>query len=100
VTVTFAGPVLDRTGMLVDFAVAEAKLREVLGRQLHTDLNHCPAMKDLNPSAEHVAKVVYEQIAENTALRGTLHRVRVTEAPGCAATYIGQRSHLGQRPEP
>ncbi|HRX83670.1 MAG TPA: 6-carboxytetrahydropterin synthase [Phycisphaerae bacterium] len=89
VTVVFAGAQLDPIGVLVDFIAAEARLRSVVGELHHTDLNACPAMRGLNPSAEHVARVIYEQMAADPQLAEALQRVRVSEAPGCAATYIG-----------
>jgi 6-pyruvoyltetrahydropterin/6-carboxytetrahydropterin synthase len=64
VTATFAGDGLDGVGLLVDFVAAEARLRAVVGRLHHTDLNECPAMRGLNPSAEHVARVIFELMAE------------------------------------
>ena len=88
VTATFAGDGLDGVGLLVDFVAAEARLRAVVGRLHHTDLNECPAMRGLNPSAEHVARVIFELMAEDATLRPHLHRVAVTEAPGCMATFI------------
>ena len=94
VTVTFAGETLDASGMLVDFVAAEAHLRAVVADLHHHDLNDCPAMQGLNPSAEHVARVVYERMANHPELAHALDRVRVTEAPGCAATYL--RSGLNQ----
>jgi len=86
VTVTFAGEKLDAIGVLVDFVAAEERLRSVVARLHHTDLNACPAMRGLNPSAEHVALVILEQMAAEPAFNQSLHRVRVTEAPGCSAT--------------
>lgn len=88
VTATFAGNELDGIGVLVDFIAAEARLREVTAGLHHTDLNNCPAMRGLNPSAEHVARVIFEAMSADESLRETLHRVRVTEAPGCTATYL------------
>jgi 6-pyruvoyltetrahydropterin/6-carboxytetrahydropterin synthase len=88
VTVTFAGEELDAIGVLVDFVAAEARLRCVVAQLHHTDLNACPAMRGLNPSAEHVARVIFELMSQDAELDRTLQRVRVTEAPGCAATYV------------
>lgn len=92
VTAVFAGTDLDEIGLLVDFVAAEDRLRRVVGALHHTDLNTCPAMRNLNPSAEHVARVIFEGLAADPALAGALARVRVTEAPGCAATYLRERS--------
>ena len=92
VRVTFAADVLNKAGFVVDFVAAENALREAVGALHHTDLNTCPAMGGLNPSAENVARVIYDLIGRNEVLGAALDRVRVTEAPGCNATYIPKRS--------
>ena len=88
VTASFVGPSLDEFGMLVDFVHAERVLGEIAAQLHHSDLNENPAMNGLNPSAEHVALVIFECLESDTVLSPTLQRVRVTEAPGCAATYL------------
>jgi 6-pyruvoyltetrahydropterin/6-carboxytetrahydropterin synthase len=88
VTAVFAGAQLDAEGLLVDFVAAEARLRSAAGELHHTDLNTCAAMRGLNPSAEHVAKIIFDMLSGDRNLARTLHRVQVTEAPGCTATCI------------
>jgi len=92
VTVTFAGEHLDAAGVLVDFVAAEAHLRSVVAALHHADLNTCPMMQGLNPSAEHVARVIFERLADDPRFQQVLERVRVTEAPGCTATYLRSAS--------
>lgn len=91
VTARFVGENLDETGMLVDFVAALRRLESVAAELHHTDLNVCPAMKGLNPSAEHVARVIYDRLAEDESLAPFLEEVQVTEAPGCAASYTSRR---------
>ena len=83
----FFGAELDASGMLIDFVSAQQRLAEVVAQLHHTDLNACPAMKGMNPTAEHVARVIFEQLACDSELATTLHSVTVTEAPGCRARY-------------
>ncbi len=97
VTVTFAGAELDDVGLLVDFVAAEARLNDVLKRFHHTDLGEVPVMRGLNPTAEHVARVIYDCMAQDDRLEPALDRVRVTEAPGCTATYRGAGDRPGRR---
>jgi 6-pyruvoyltetrahydropterin/6-carboxytetrahydropterin synthase len=87
VTVCFRGSQLDECGLLVDFDAVRADLKQVLARFEQTDLNQCPAMGGLNPTAEQVAKVIFEAMGQRWERDGRLHRVRVTEAPGCTAVY-------------
>ncbi len=88
VTATFAGNDLDEAGFLVDFIAAEGILSEIVAKLNHTSLNECPAMCGMNPSAEHVAKIIGDYIARDETVGNTFARVNVTEAPGCSATYI------------
>ena len=85
VTVGFTGTELDECGLLVDFDAVGADLQEVLAGFDHADLNRCPALRGLNPTAEYVAQVIFEALAEPGPARYRLQSVRVTEAPGCAA---------------
>ena len=91
VTLTLSGEALDADGLLCDFHAVEAALAGVTAPFQNADLNTTPPFDRVNPTAEHVARHIVE--ATQHALASTLPpgtRVaacRVTEAPGCAATY-------------
>lgn len=91
VSVTVAGPTLDRDGLLCDFHAIESALADVTGRLHNQNLNQIEPFDRLNPSAEHVAQHIAEELSRR--LVGVLPAgvrlasVRVTEAPGCAAIY-------------
>lgn len=87
VTVTFKSAALDNAGMVVDFVLAEKTLNATLAAFDHTDLNECPMMRGRNPSAEWVARTLFEILSQNPALNPTMTRVNVEEAPGCHAAY-------------
>lgn len=90
VTVTVAGRTLDSDGLLCDFHTVESALRELVGRFHNQDLNGVPPFRDgLNPTAENVARVIAEELGAGLDLspHAAITSVRVTEAPGCAATY-------------
>lgn len=89
VRAVFSGAKLDAAGMLVDFVAAERALGQVVAKLHHADLNSCPAMNGLNPTAEHVAQIIYGHLAAEAGLAEALRRVEVTEAPGCRAAYTG-----------
>ena len=76
---------LDTNGMVVDFEHARASLRAVTTALHHTDLADHPANLGENPTAEAVAKYVYDCL--HATLPDVLARVDVTEAPGCLAMY-------------
>lgn len=88
VEVFLSGACTDSRGMLADFRDVRAALRDILGELDHQDLNLLPAFREINPTAEHIARYLYRQIAgrlngDNCRLR----RVRVSETPGTAAVY-------------
>lgn len=87
VSAHFVGAELDEIGVLIDFVAAEARLREIAARLHHTDLNQAELLAGMNPSAEHVAKVIFDKLAVMPEYHRLLDRVTVTEAPGCRATY-------------
>ena len=56
---------LDERGMVIDFLVLQAALRQVLDRYEHQDLNALPPFNsEVNPSAENVARLIAEQLME------------------------------------
>jgi 6-pyruvoyltetrahydropterin/6-carboxytetrahydropterin synthase len=62
VRVTAAGLELDEGGMLLDFGVMKDALRRITGELDHTGLNDHPVFSDGCPSAERIARLVYERM--------------------------------------
>ncbi|MCP4591436.1 MAG: 6-carboxytetrahydropterin synthase [bacterium] len=87
VTVKLVSSRLDSCGLVADFDAVRADLEAVLGRLDDTDLNNNPRMRGLNPTAEHVARVVFEALLERRGGDPSLFSIKVTEAPGCAVVY-------------
>lgn len=92
VTATLHGDHLDSEGLLCDFHLVETSVREIAGRLHNRSLNEIPPFSErVNPSAENVARYFADElsVALNGRLPGGVRvaSVRVTEAPGCAATY-------------
>ncbi|MBX3385568.1 MAG: 6-carboxytetrahydropterin synthase [Phycisphaeraceae bacterium] len=94
------GEALDGEGLLVDFHAVEGALRGVLDGWNNRNLNECPPFDRLNPTAELIARTLYELMTERLAAcgvqsggaetpdtRARLGWVSVTEAPGCTARY-------------
>ncbi len=88
VTVIVAGAQLDGDGLLCDFHLLERALGEIVERFDDGDLNAIAPFDQLNPTAEHVAQYIAQQMSVRLPDGVTLRRVSVTEAPGCCATYI------------
>ena len=80
VRVTLAGGELDKAGLLLDFKDLREVMRQVIDRLDHQMLNDIEPFKDLNPSAENLAKYLYDQT--NRGLRqitnGRVHVKDVT----------------------
>jgi 6-pyruvoyltetrahydropterin/6-carboxytetrahydropterin synthase len=62
--VTVEGAELDSIGLLVDFVELKTTVHAVLDRLDHQWLNDFPPFNVLNPSAENMARYIYEQVVE------------------------------------
>ena len=90
VRVTLAGKELDSTGLLYDFLQLKKAIRTVIRSLDHKYLNEMPPFDSLNPSAENIARFIYEETAKQlpAAPNGSgIARVTVWESDVTAATY-------------
>ena len=90
VTVVVSGPRTGAAGCLVDFHRLADDLAAVLAPLDGGDLNEHAELGPANPSAEHVARYVAEQLARRLGDADGVRVARVTvgEAPGCRASYV------------
>lgn len=81
-------PELDTDGLVMDF--------EGLGQLLHQivqplsqerALNDHPAFKNQNPSAEHLARYIYDQLKTMLPATAALQKIVVWEQEDCRASY-------------
>lgn len=90
------GDALDGDGYVCDFHVVEAKLHEVIKPFHNKNLNETPPFDVVNPTAELVAKHIFERLEHG--LQGSLTKtawvasVSVTETANCIAIYTSPRS--------
>jgi 6-pyruvoyltetrahydropterin/6-carboxytetrahydropterin synthase len=101
VTICVAGESLDEDGLLCDFHAIETSLRAATERFHNKNLNEVSPFDRENPTAElvarHLAEAVSGSVPPQDASRGVrVEWVRVTEAPGCAATYHAPTSDHGR----
>lgn len=92
VQVTLEGETLDETGLLVDFAELKKMLHDVIERLDHRNLNEVPPFDAVNPSAENMARYVYDELRrrlEQTGrdVRVRVARVRIWETESSTASY-------------
>ena len=83
----FEGSELDEQGLLVDFNEVGSALRSITRVLHHRHLNELEAFAAANPSAENVARFIFDRLREVRSLREKLAVIRVWEAPGCAGGY-------------
>ncbi len=87
--VTLEGPDLDQTGLLMDFVALKRALQTVIDRLDHVWLNDFPPFDQINPSAENIAKYIYDEVNKEIAAGNgvRLGLVRLWETDTSSATY-------------
>ena len=87
--VTIEGADLDDIGLLVDFVELKRVVHGVLDRMDHQWLNEFPPFDVLNPSAENMARYIYQQVAEGLKVREGVRiaLVKLWETDTAYATY-------------
>ena len=83
------GTELDKLSMLIDFKILKAKLKEVLDEFDHRFLNELETFAEENPTAENLARKIFQRLALSEIFSGSvkLYAVRVHESPNSCVTY-------------
>jgi 6-pyruvoyltetrahydropterin/6-carboxytetrahydropterin synthase len=90
VRVVVAGTQLDATGLLYDFVHLKQVIQEVIRSLDHKYLNELPPFDTLNPSAENIARHIYDRTAQQLLKAPNaagIFSVTVWETETSAATY-------------
>jgi len=91
VAVTVAGKKLNKIGILVDFKILKSKLKEILKKLDHEFLNELPEFKKINPSAENIAKFIFDKLngadPDSSGSGSTIKSVKVWESEKTSAAY-------------
>jgi 6-pyruvoyltetrahydropterin/6-carboxytetrahydropterin synthase len=87
--VTVAGPEVDDNGLLVDFVELKKVVHSVLDRLDHQWLNEYPPFDKINPSAENIAKYIFDEVRLGLGERNgsKLGQVRLWETDTAYAVY-------------
>jgi 6-pyruvoyltetrahydropterin/6-carboxytetrahydropterin synthase len=87
--VTLEGRELDSIGLLVDFVELKKVVHAVLDRLDHQWLNEFPPFDTLNPSAENMAKYIYDEVSTGLPKRDGVKvgAIRLWETDTACATY-------------
>ena len=87
--VAVEGSQLDSIGLLVDFVELKKSVHAVLDRLDHQWLNEFPPFDVLNPSAENMAKYIYDEVS--ASLKGRdgvrISFIRLWETDTASAIY-------------
>ena len=83
------GEELDKLGMLIDFKIIKAELNKVLDEFDHRFLNDLETFAKENPTAENLARKVFQKLAASEIFSGSakLYAVKVFETPNSCVTY-------------
>jgi len=87
--VTIEGEQLNETGLLVDFVELKRVVHATIDRLDHQWLNDFPPFDKLNPSAENIARYIYQEVHAGLGSGGgaRLAQVRLWETDTANATY-------------
>jgi len=87
VEVTVAGNTLDEVGIVYDFKDLKAGLADVLAPYDHAHLNEVAPFDEMNATAENLARVIYESMAQRVPDGIDVVEVAVWESPIARIAY-------------
>lgn len=87
VEVTVVGETLDSVGIVYDFNAIKADLHEILENFDHKYINDTPPFDVINPTAEHLARVLFYELEKKFPEGISLEEVSVWESPIARLTY-------------
>ena len=87
VELVVASEKLDALGMVADFRELKRLLQEAAERYDHAFLNDLAEFRKQNPTAENVARVLFEECSRRMPRGVRARSVTVWESPRCGARY-------------
>ena len=87
VDATLEAAKLDKLGMAMDFKAVKAALAEILDTVDHQFLNETGVFKEINPTAENIAKWIADELAGKLPAGVGVKSITVWESDRCGATY-------------
>jgi len=87
VTVDLSSEKLNNMGVLMDFRALQAMIDKTIAEFNNKALESISYFQQNNPSAENVAKYIYEKLLIELPEGINLQNVRVVEEPGCSAAF-------------
>lgn len=87
VTASVSSDTLNDTGLVMDFSRLKSAVDKIVSELDDTSLNKVYFFHQNNPSAENVAKYIYEKLEPSIPKGLKLQSIRVLEEPGCWAEF-------------
>lgn len=87
VEVTLAGDRLDEVGMLYDFKDIKRDLHAILDNFDHHCINDVPPFDQVNPTAEHMARIVFYELSKTLPDHIALKEVAIWESPAAKVVF-------------
>jgi 6-pyruvoyltetrahydropterin/6-carboxytetrahydropterin synthase len=85
---------LDPIGMAMDFRQLKGAAKELVAAWDHQDLNTLEDFREINPSAEQIAKLAYDRLSALVDQSGSgdtwIEKVTVWENDRCSASYFDE----------
>lgn len=89
VEITASAEELNSNGLLIDFRFLKKILGDILEDIDHKYLNSLTAFSGINPSAENIARYIFEKMEEKVKSSGVnMVRVKIWESENAAVTYL------------
>ncbi len=89
VEVLVSGSKLNKLGMIIDFRELKEEVNKVIMTLDHYYLNETEAFSEINPTAENIAKYIFDELVSKPAFSQDIkvRAIRVWESPHSAVTY-------------
>jgi 6-pyruvoyltetrahydropterin/6-carboxytetrahydropterin synthase len=88
IKVSVSGEELDERGFGIDFRDLKAHLEEICAGLDHRDLNRLESFRGLNPTAENLARYIFQELGRRVDDRRVrVSRVEVRETSDSGAVY-------------
>ena len=83
------GTQLNELGILIDFKILKSELNKVLDELDHQYLNELEIFATKNPTAENLAKEIFDKLSASEIFEGTtkLTAIKIYETPKSCVTY-------------
>jgi len=78
---------LDGLGMVMDFGDVKRLLHEAVSPFDHVCLNDLDCFKEQNPTAENIARILFEEMSRRLPPEARAHSVTCYESDRCGVTY-------------